>query len=247
MKKQSLLVLFSLVICASFAQSSVKEETKFWKEKAKGYVKAPLSLKEAFENFQKEIDDLTTRNTDLVNRLTEIEKKQTKTSSRVDSLNYQNVQLNGKLQESEKRLVEAEKEAEKLKKALSSEKKVNDMGIKPGLVYTVQIGAYVNYEAKVTPMESENFKTEKADGFNKYMMGNFRTIEEANAFKGELRSMGVKDAWVVPYIDGVRVTNAEASSYLTRQDANAAALMGEEAPAPEVMTTPPTKGATKKK
>jgi hypothetical protein len=33
-----------------------------------------------------------------------------------------------------------------------------------------------------------------------------------------LRKIGVKDAWIVPYLDGVRVTMDEAKEYLRKQE-----------------------------
>ena len=91
------------------------------------------------------------------------------------------------------------------------------MAIQPGLVYRVQIGAYVFYEMDNPPVNAGDFVAERADGFNKYVIGSYRTYEEAGEFKDEIRKMGIKDAWVVPYIDGVRVTIEEANTYLGNQ------------------------------
>jgi len=45
------------------------------------------------------------------------------------------------------------------------------------------------------------------------MMGNFKDIKNAEAFKDDVRKLGIKDAFVVAYIDGTRVTMEEAAKY----------------------------------
>ena len=39
----------------------------------------------------------------------------------------------------------------------------------------------------------------------------------AEAFKKDIQKMGIKDAWIVPYIDGVRVTMTEAEKFMGKQ------------------------------
>jgi hypothetical protein len=73
-----------------------------------------------------------------------------------------------------------------------------------GLVFRVQIGAYRNKDLEKY-MTSETMNEEKGEGVQKYTLGNFRDYWEADKFKKYLREMGVKDAWIVPYQDGVRV------------------------------------------
>lgn len=182
-----------------------KEEKKFWKDKAKMYVKNPLSLKAEFENYQDQIKDLKKRNKDLMQKGTVAQN-----SDMVDSLRWALIQMEGELQAQQS-------QNDKLKKAYSSQKTVNDMGIKAGLLYRVQIGAFVFYEMSNPPIEGEDFVAERADGFNKYVIGNFRTYDDALGFRDELRKLGMKDAWVVPYIDGVRVTIKEADAHKKNQ------------------------------
>jgi hypothetical protein len=183
-----------------------KEEEKFWKEKAKMYAKNPASLKSEFESYQDQIDELKKINKDLDSRL-----RGAQNTDALDSLRWALVQ-----QESELQALRGQKE--RLEKSLTSQKKVNELGIRDGLVYRIQIGAYVFYEMPgATSPKSDDFVAEKSDGFNKYIMGGFRTYEEALAFRDEIRKMGIKDAWVVPYIDGVRVTIEEAKEHLAKQ------------------------------
>ncbi|MCB0851836.1 MAG: Ezrin/radixin/moesin family protein [Bacteroidetes bacterium] len=205
-------VVTLLYLILLFAQTSVysqisKEEKKFWKNKAKMYVKNPLSLKGEFENYQEQIKDLKTRNKDLMQKGSG---GGGQSSEVVDSLRWALVQAEAELEALKSKNL-------KLESAYAGQKKVNDMAIQPGLVYRVQIGAYVFYEMDNPPVNAGDFVAERADGFNKYVIGSYRTYEEAGEFKDEIRKMGIKDAWVVPYNDGVRVTIEEANTYLGNQ------------------------------
>lgn len=73
-----------------------------------------------------------------------------------------------------------------------------------GIVFKVQLGAFKQKDLKKYD-NSENFSAEDANGLQKYTIGVFRDYWEADTFKKYLREMGVKDAWVVSYKDGVRV------------------------------------------
>lgn len=73
-----------------------------------------------------------------------------------------------------------------------------------GVVYKVQVGAFrLKDLTKYT--ELENFKWEQdPDGVKKYTIGHFRDYWEADTFKKYMREMGVKDAWIVAYVDDER-------------------------------------------
>ncbi|MDX2250185.1 MAG: hypothetical protein SF052_25605 [Bacteroidia bacterium] len=200
----SILALF-FQINSVFAQEP-DDEKKFWKDKAKMYTKNPLSLKAEFENYQEQIKDLKARNKELMKK-----GSSTQSSDLVDSLRWALIQMEGELQAQRS-------QKEKLEKAYQAQKTVNDLGIQAGLTYRVQIGAYVFYEMNNPPEQAGgDFVAERADGFNKYVIGSFRVYDEAQSFRDELRKMGMKDAWVVPYLDGVRVTIDEANAYLEKQ------------------------------
>ena len=73
-----------------------------------------------------------------------------------------------------------------------------------GVVFKVQLGAFSKKDLKKYD-NSPNFSAEDENGLQKYTIGVFRDYWEADTFKKYLREMGVKDAWVVSYKDGVRV------------------------------------------
>lgn len=207
------LFLGMLLINVSVSAQMTKEEQQFWKKKAKMYGKNPLSLKAEFENYQNQIKDLKKQNKELSENT-----RPTATGNLsaqndgglVDSLRMALIQLEGELRQERN-------ETNKLQQAYKTQKTVNDMGIQTGLVYRVQIGAFVFYEMKDTPNNGEEFLAERSDGYNKYVIGSFRTQNEADKFSDSMKKIGIKDAWVVPYIDGLRVTMQEADQYLGNQ------------------------------
>lgn len=75
-----------------------------------------------------------------------------------------------------------------------------------GVVFKVQIGAFRNKDLSKYFENHDNFSGETDDnGVQKITLGVFRDYWEADTFKKYLREMGVKDAWIVPFKDGVRV------------------------------------------
>lgn len=200
-----LAMLSVMLITPDLSGQVSKEEERFWKKKAKMYANNPLALKAEFENYQEQIKDLKARNKDLLNR-----SQSGANSELVDSLRWAAIQVEGELQALQAKY-------DQLRTEYASRRKVSDMGIQPGLVFRVQIGAFVFHQMDGTPADSPDIVEEKADGFNKYVIGNFRTYEECDAFRKELVTLGIQDAWIVPYIDGERVTIQEANDYLSSQ------------------------------
>lgn len=203
----AIVLLFCLPALASGQIS--KEEKKFWAEKAKMYKKNPIALKAEFDNYQEQIKDLKKRNKEMQSQISE-----GGGSELVDSLRWALIQMEGEMQSLRKR-------NEQLLAEYKSQKTVISEGITTGLVYRVQIGAYVFHEMKAAPVDGNDFVAERADGFNKYMIGMFRTYEECDDFKRELVTLGIENPWIVPYIDGVRVTIDEANTYLREQGSTA--------------------------
>ena len=72
----------------------------------------------------------------------------------------------------------------------------------------MQIGAFKNKDLSKYFENNPNFGGEAAGdekAEQKLTIGIFRDYWEADTFKKYMRDMGVKDAWIVPYKDGVRV------------------------------------------
>jgi hypothetical protein len=93
-------------------------------------------------------------------------------------------------------------ENDSLKKTLANAAKSPED--KMGTIYQVQIGAYNNKAMQQFAESMTGLKMEQDKGLLKFTLGVFTTFPEADAFKNEVRRMGIHRAWVVKKVDGVR-------------------------------------------
>ena len=87
-----------------------------------------------------------------------------------------------------------------------------------GLSFRVQIGAFRNQLPNNTfkglsPLNGETTRS----GYYRYTAGDFEKIEAANAVKNDLRKLGYKDAFVVAYLNGKRISASEAIAYMAKE------------------------------
>jgi epidermal growth factor receptor substrate 15 len=94
-----------------------------------------------------------------------------------------------------------------------------------GLVFKVQVGAFRN------PIPQDLFKgfnplagESTPSGLVRYTAGSFRNYKNANLAKTEIRGIGYKDAFVVAYYNGKRISYAEAMTLVSENSASASAL-----------------------
>lgn len=82
------------------------------------------------------------------------------------------------------------------------------------VAYHVQIGAFKNaIESQVLSKKfgiSEKISSEMAEGFNKFMVGNFDEYKQARDHREGVKGKGCKSAFVVAYNGGKRITVQEA-------------------------------------
>lgn len=74
-----------------------------------------------------------------------------------------------------------------------------------GLHYEVQIGAFKYFNLHKYQQAFDHLKNEEADGLDKYTLAKFRSYTESEAFKKDIQRMGIKDAFIVPKLDGKRI------------------------------------------
>lgn len=186
MKNKILLLatLFCFLMVSQAEAQLSKKEKKEWKKKLKG------TDPEDFKNMMEENSAL---------------------KGQVNSMNSQVSNLQSTLSEKNARIAQLQDKVNSLEtqvedlttKDISED---NSTRVAKGVVFKVQIGAYKNKDLSTYTANSEDMATESgADGTQKYTLGNFTDYWEADKFKKELRNMGVKDAWIVPYKDGQRV------------------------------------------
>ncbi|MDQ3534308.1 MAG: Ezrin/radixin/moesin family protein [Bacteroidota bacterium] len=187
--KNSILILAILACFASIQDVSAqlsKKEKKEWKKKQKSM--NPSDFK-----------DLVEENISL--------------KSKLSSLNNQVSGLQAKVSDSESMTESLRKEKLRLETELlefkSSDRSMDVSGNKTkaakGMVFKVQIGAYIGKDLSQFVSSNDDMAQEVAGNVQKYTLGTFTDYWQADKFKKHLRRMGVKDAWIVPYKDGSRV------------------------------------------
>ena len=74
-----------------------------------------------------------------------------------------------------------------------------------GTVYMVQIGTFEGYDLSKFNGQYNKYIHEETDGkLTKLTLGEFEKADDAKAFLAEIKKMGVKGAWIVKIVDGVR-------------------------------------------
>jgi len=195
-------VSFINPVMAQKNKNDDKKLKKEWKKKVKTYKKNPLALKNTFDGYQKQIDELTKKNAELSQRYTE-------TQAALDKCETELRGKNGEIQALQEKLAQANA-------ALEAMKNVQDKGIERGLMFKIQVGAFQYFNLnKYLESTQENFQGESGDNLNKYTIGKFRDLEMAESFKKDLKRLGIKDAWLVSYYDGVRIDIKEAKRRMT--------------------------------
>ncbi len=112
---------------------------------------------------------------------------------------------------------------EDLKTAKNSTFSVNENAqgiVGETIVYSIQIGAFANFKAKLFSDDLAHMKEFEEGGLNKYAIGNFVTYSEAIVLKDDLKRLGFTDCFVIAqsYGDPVNIREAlelsEESQYL---------------------------------
>jgi tetratricopeptide (TPR) repeat protein len=86
-----------------------------------------------------------------------------------------------------------------------------------GVIYKVQIGAFRN---KINPSIFNGISPivgeSTGQGFTRYTAGTFRGFKSANMAKGRIRNLGFRDAFVVAFYNGKRITLDEAEEAIEK-------------------------------
>lgn len=190
------IVILSLVPYMSFSQT--KAEKKKLKQELKTYKKMkPMEIRSMKLNYENKLKDKN-------NQVQQAKQLQKKVDSLQTLLNSNGARISGL----ESQLLAAQAEAAGAKK-----------GSAKGYYYRVQLGAYKFFDVNTkATKDDDTFLTETKNEIDKYVVGLFFTLEEADKFKNDIRKLGIKDAFVVPYKDGQRITHKEAAEGLKKQN-----------------------------
>ncbi|MEM6726592.1 MAG: hypothetical protein AAF598_21315, partial [Bacteroidota bacterium] len=74
-----------------------------------------------------------------------------------------------------------------------------------GIFFEVQIGAFEYFDLRGYLEEFIRLKEVDEEGMYKYVLGRFRSYEDAKAFRKDMQVIGVKDAFIVALVDGQRI------------------------------------------
>ena len=187
-------LVFSMVIADQAVAQLSKKEAKEWKKKKKSV--SP----EEFKNLFDENENLKGQVSGLNGQISSLQSRISDKDARIAELEEQVSQSEMQIAEAKRRADEAIKEAE------ASAAMAQKPGEMKGVVFKVQVGAFKETDLSNYFESSENFTGEtNEDGLQVITLGSFTDYWEADKFKKNLRRMGVKEAWIVPYKDGVRV------------------------------------------
>ena len=202
MRILTLLTIFALVLFSGqvHAQEISKAEAKKLKKELKNYKKDLAGFKKLKEDrlkYKNESDDLREQLNNLQASISQGDGQLAQKDQEIQSLISQ--------------LNDSRSTISQLRDQLNSAPVVDETNpIISGLVFRVQIGAYQKTSLREDLVTDDEMSVEHADGLQKILVGNFRNYDEAKELMEYIQKIGVKDAWVVPFRDGTRITLEEA-------------------------------------
>lgn len=187
-----------MIFCMSFSVSAQlsRAEKKEMKKMAKELKRNPEQMKAMVEENESLKSSIASLNSQVENLQGQLSNK-----------NAEIAAAKAEAQEA-KAMAEAQRQRanEMAKKAKESQNQEPEALDESGTWFKVQVGAFENIDMSEYFKNNPNFSGEETeDGLQRITLGRFRDYWEADKFKKTLRKMGVKEAWIVPYKEGVRV------------------------------------------
>ena len=195
MKKALSLVIFLLCTFLFFQASAqlTKKEEKQWKKRIKKLT--PVQYKQLLDE-----------NKSLKGQITGLKKNLNGVDERISEKDNQITAYQGQVNDLKSKLTQSQSKIETLSKGGQQSSNNNQSESDPkGIVFKVQIGAYTNKNLSKFSDNATKLWGNSGGDVNRYTIGVFRDYWKADTFKKYLREMGVKDAWIVAFRDGVRV------------------------------------------
>jgi len=78
------------------------------------------------------------------------------------------------------------------------------------IVYSIQIGAYTNFNSNLISEDITQLEEFEENGFNKFSIGKFTTYRETVLLRDDLKRVGFKDCFIIAKSYGVPVNIGEA-------------------------------------
>lgn len=206
-----LMLLFILGLVFSggqmYAQELTKDDIKAIKKELKQYRKDPAAyqrLKDEHRLYRKQKEDAE-------RQLAALRNSQGQDSDQLTNEKQKVIELNNDLMSAQATIQRLESElASRAAEPMQPTQPEFQDNYKAGLVFRVQIGAYRKTTVPGQSESSDQMTVESSDGMQKILIGNFRNYDEAKELGDYFKRIGLRDAWVVPYRDGQRISLKEA-------------------------------------
>jgi hypothetical protein len=78
------------------------------------------------------------------------------------------------------------------------------------IIYSVQIGAYINFNSNLISDDITQLEEFEDNGFNKFSVGKFTTYKEVVLLRDDLKRLGFADCFIIAKSYGVPVNIVEA-------------------------------------
>jgi TolA-binding protein len=173
-------IVFVFSISTAEAQSLSKKERRALKKEIKTYKKNPEKWVKMQNQHIAQITELSGEVATLKAKLAEIEKLRAEKMDLAD------------------KLAALEAQYAKLKRSMPSTQ------VPMGIVYQVQMGYYQYLDLVSFNEKLKTIKAEEVDGAKRYVIGHFENVMDAIQFSNDIKKLGIKDAFVSQYEDGVR-------------------------------------------
>ncbi len=144
--------------------------------------------------------------------LQQCQEESERAQARISDLRAQLNDRNAKLQESMSENNRLSAQLANTQAALeSTTREMQASSDKYGIWFRVQIGAFQDPKIDQTlQTNEEGMGLENSGDLQKIVLGRFRSYEPAKQLQAQIQSLGVKDAWIASYKDGVRIPIEEA-------------------------------------
>ncbi len=181
-----LTLLFTAGINLAEAQTLSKGERKALKKEIKTYKKNPEKWVRMQKKHKKEVANLNEEVVDLKAKLAEMDELRTELEELATELSMLKVKYNN------------------LESTMPSTKLPN------GTVYQVQMGYYEYLNLVSFNEKLKTIKAEDVDGKKRYVIGHFVNLMDAVQFRNDIKTLGIDDAFVSQYKNGIRIMDFDA-------------------------------------
>lgn len=174
-----------------------KEEKKEMKKLLKELKKNPMKLKE----MEEAADMYREQNEQLQAQISTLTSENQMMGTKVQQLEQNNMALNSQLSTAQQALQDANSNPPVMEQPRGS-----GADLMMGTSFRVQIGAYEKSSISSDLDSGDGSMTlENSGGLQKVMVGQFRDYQTAKELMKHMKKIGLRDAWVVAYVDGSRV------------------------------------------